>query len=679
MSSIYKYYLDGVHMPDPISWDKWEETIRADFEQNATLETIDSSAEFTGRAYEWLWAKFISPAGHNSETTLVVKEQYAENIYKTIFTGIIFTSDIEFDRRDTIARAKIQDNGFYARINNNKSLEVPFEATKTKSGFPYIIQNARTYLNAFNPCDNTRLVPGISLDQCPVAFPVCNVLLHLISFITDDEMYCTAPPFEPGGAWYGLTISNGAMLHPLADRSPDAVAPSLSFQKIWDELRKKIPLWYYIDYTLNVKPTLVINYKDELYNSRKAATYTSVEKIVTSFDVNKLYSVVEMGSGDTKEKKDDDCDHTPYYDEIGWLGPKEEKYIFETRANIDKSFSLKGDFTISTNLIKEVIYDNLTDHDETIFFIDGGEDTTEPLSDALLNVHVYNRRLFNDQVALRFKKEFPANIAQYYGPKTSGIKAVSTKDSDPTALPYLVRQTIEPIQFNDDYNLGFDASNTYGNGTTQGNAVSLGNSRFTAPSPGIYSLYLDVTVYGDVPEKRFNELDIELGFSIYNSSNVFITTLDELWQIYHEFSKRMSITKAIYLNTGDYVVPTMSATSLKRGFIIHTILTFPYTSVTEVIPEVFIKAGGVFQVDNVFQLSGVFQQADPDEYGIIKTTAAKPLTIIEYDFLKKSRFDLFTVKDAWGNAVIGHIENIKYSRKTNIATLSLLSTKNMLK
>lgn len=271
--------FDGIEVVEtPIGWQDIVSTIKRVKEINSLFITTDAPLTFRDDGYDYLMTKY-----NQSFTTSVIVElqEYVAGTYQKFFEGKIFLKSAVIDREQCTIQVDIEDNSFYAKIDNNKSIEVfPFaEQTKNAASYPtdsayYLAPCAFEQIELFDPNDGTSI--GVhSPPYSSAAYTVFNLFEYLISFMTDNTMGFVSPLFGVGGNYEGLVVTCGIVLRQANPADTGTTEqdfkdnfPKISFQQLFTEVNKKIQIGMYVDYSYT-KPTIVI---DRAYNLRTNAT-----------------------------------------------------------------------------------------------------------------------------------------------------------------------------------------------------------------------------------------------------------------------------------------------------------------------------------------------------------------------------------------------------------------------
>ena len=130
---MYRYYINGSLIDEPIGYDKFVTTIKRDRQIRGIVATQDGTLSFIGSGYDTLY-QFKLDNGFDFTADLLIQRSDDEgNNWDDWYDGKLFISDVEFDEEKKTATTKVTDNGYYARINNNKALGIPIYAEFSKN------------------------------------------------------------------------------------------------------------------------------------------------------------------------------------------------------------------------------------------------------------------------------------------------------------------------------------------------------------------------------------------------------------------------------------------------------------------------------------------------------------------------------------------------------------------
>lgn len=463
--SEFKFLLDGIEVEDPIGWEAMLTTIRRDDTLNSVLVFQDGELSFTGDGYSYLYSKLED--SFCNVVAVDIFEKCGSDDYIQIIKANIFLSDVRFNEKNCTCAVKMEDNSFYAKINNNKNIKTSPFTTKSKNGTDITI--SPTYL--LDVYDLTDIIQRSDIETVRVY----DAFRFLIDFMTDGTVSFQSTSFDVGGTWEGLCISTGFRLR--TGTATDAFT-QFSFQELYTEVASRIPIGMKVinPYT---SPTIVIDTLDLLYPNTEIDNYTDINEIVTSVDQGKLYSNIRVGS------RTINSDLTlKFPEDIRFFGFKEEEFFIIGECNLDNTLELVNNWVLSSNVIYLTVNGDQA-YDSDLFLIDsvlatsttGRTDNQDYLQ---TGDYFYNMDLNNANTIIRYVGFVPNSIASYFDVTGAGTFHAY--------LPSNLTHTAVVAPDNDDYNpLALSAENYDISG-----AYNTGTYRFTAPSTGVYTFNTNV-------------------------------------------------------------------------------------------------------------------------------------------------------------------------------------------
>lgn len=481
----YKFFLDGNEINQPEGWDKMEEGLSRSDELKAILVTENVPLDFIGNGYTILKDKYDTE-GSFSETEIIIQESCNQDgIYETIVTGIIFTSDVEFHYKDCTAKAKIQDNSFYARINNNKSLGARLHVGRSKMDVG-ITAAPITQAQFFKPADGSyfSILGGSGKERSCAGYRVYDFLKFMVDFMTDGEVGFASDTFDVGGIYEGAWITCGVVIRKvkagLSIPEFERTFPKLEFGTGIREIDRKYNIGFIIEEVAG-QPVIRIEDIDFFYDTSTVMTLNNIADIVQTTDTNKLYSKVIFGSSNVLNKIG-----LSFPEDINFVGFKKEEYIITYKANLDKALDLSCEWISSSNVIEDVLLNSNATYDDKIFIIDTvvGSPYQCKQSNWLQATppFYYNEFLTNYQVALRYLGGVPANISDYLNANDNTFSSRATTQNQKILLYDEITGTLngdvsnEPVEFSAEL---ADPSGLYDNALFE----------FSIPAGGFYTLY----------------------------------------------------------------------------------------------------------------------------------------------------------------------------------------------
>jgi hypothetical protein len=396
---MVKFLLDGIEYENPIGWDELSTKIVRDDSISALLVYQDLSLEFTGGAFDYLYGK-LQLDGYCSiiELTIIYTDDCDH-----VINGLIFLSDAEFNERACRAKCKIEDNSFYAKIKNNIKLNTSLYSGKSKNSLDITIPS--TYYADLTGLSNNRVNENIP------CIKVYDAFRYLIDFMTDKTVQFDSKVFGTGGDWEGLVITNG---YRIFDKN-STFQYQVNFEKLFDEVNKRIPLIVYIENPLAASPILRIEKLEDSYGSSEVQQHLNIDEIITKVDNTLLYSKVKVGTSVTDDTFTNYFpENTPYF---GWI---KEEYNIQINCNIDRALDLQCDYATGFNAIWRCLYNQ--DNQDNIFLLDTIVDSPGAYSgqiyaEDIFNIGYYymNSRLNNASVMIRWLQGLPGNPSQFFG------------------------------------------------------------------------------------------------------------------------------------------------------------------------------------------------------------------------------------------------------------------------
>jgi hypothetical protein len=665
----YKYFLNNVLLEDePLGWDELTNKIERVDGIKGLFVTMEVTLTFYGDA----WRTLITSFGNSycEQNTILIQESCDDGItYTDCYEGIIFTSDCVFDYNRCTVSAKVQDNSFYAKINNNKGIKTYVEVGKSKNGVTYT--GAIDYkIVLFDCCANEGTYIG---SRFPHAVTVYEAFKSLIAFMTDDTVDFASTLFEPGGEYEGYCITDGLHISSTiaGEYSATTNIEKICFQDLFSEMNKKFNLGMMV-IGGGTKPILIIEKQSIFSNATSLITLNNVSNVKASIDVNSLFSQVHLGS--------DTIDGTgcpgglAFPRDSPFVTYKDESYYVLGTCNIDKTLDLFSQWQIDTNKIQDCVVNGSTDYDKDIFILE----TTymypfdsecvqgNPFGELALSPRFYNASLMNSAVTPRYLGAVPNSIAQVLAGINDTCLILRTQlDVIKVSAPTTNIATYEPVQFNDKTTPPFN---------DPGGNFTLVNGRYTA-----------VTVGGFY---RFeSEFDIEY---VFNNTTVAPTTATITITFLHKdvANNPLNDTKVIFTETmEDGVFPISSKVytykaqsqmfSMAIGDYVHIAITVQWNNVLSNVDN-FLYAQvkrGLFNTLYTSNGGGEVTAYDPDKYPAYQFEFEYPMSKDDFQLLLDQPNYAITLNTDGVNNFKGFIKEAKYKRKTGLAQFTLIKPK----
>lgn len=657
MRKQFQFFFDGELVSNPIGWEKMIESLTRDKEAKGIFITHDVTLQFTGDAYIKLWNKKMS--GFCSTTELGILESCnRDGYYELIYEAVLFTSDIEFDQRKCVAKVKINDNTFFAKINNNKSLECFLTAGKSKNGID-ITPCPRYTLRLFNPLTGTYNV----MDQLTACFKPYDVLKYFIQFMTDDEVEFDSVLFGPGGDFenlvltFGYVISEYGLGNQVTDEEFRANIQTLKYQTIFQELHRRLNLGFYFDLS-GAKPKILIEKHDDTKLEEVIVDIPKIKEITASFFTDRLYSSVKYGTTVTESENVT----VSFPETIRFVGFKTEEYNVLGKCNLDNALDLQTDFISSSNVIQMAyaISPSDTTYDKNWFFIDceddGGVMKAKQSNWITMGPpYFYNERLTNENVSLRFLGAVPNSISLELAPSNNKFRATST-----VAQPGSTSVRLEPVLFDDDFTLP---------NNDPGLRYDPATGRYTALNGGAFTFYCKIRVKVNHTACPTTNLTVTL------YARKFDDTLSGIPISSHNIQQFLLVPVTSGSSPTFYDLEGTITVNLSPDYYIDigaSAISFPSPLCNP--SSIEVEAGGIFQCLNASDGGGIYQTYDPNKYPIEKYAFGFPLSRLNYQRIKRNVTKAISFNDG-KHFKQGWIDTLKYNLTKGFANITIIANK----
>ena len=472
---MMQFLLDDIIFDAPKGWEEIETTIKRDYDYNSVLANQDTDIDFTGEAYDYLYSK-LRTDGFCTRIKFEVRYSTDGLTYRTLLRGNLFMSDIQFNERTCTATVKIEDNSYYAMINNNKSISTTLNSGKSKNGVS--ITTPPIYKVNFR---NILTLATANRVNC---YRVYDAFEYLIKFMSDGRLQFTSDYLQTtaftdetegsllGYGWKGLALTTGINIR-IGETVNDFSQSQFSFDDLFQEINRRIPLVLIVENPYSEYPTIRIENRDYQYTNANIFTASDVYEIISKVDNKSIYAKVNVGSSVV-------TDQGLFPEQIHFFGFGTEEYIVQGECNIDTTLELGTDWATSSNVICESL-NGAQDYDSNLFLIETEYQTSTTgytwnyNNLGLITAPVpqyYNTNLTNTYILNRYRGGIPGDLAQYTGVTGDG-EFLATELSS-YAVGGLTTMNFTNVIFN---------NGSYYDGL----------NRFTAPITGVYTFNIALT------------------------------------------------------------------------------------------------------------------------------------------------------------------------------------------
>lgn len=634
----FRHFFDGVEVPEPEGWENVTPSIVRDKTLNGILTTIDGSFSFVEDANTFLREKFDTEGFCNLVEYKVLVSVDDGNIWTVFYEGLIFTAAVKFNELNCKALTTVNDNSFYAKINNNKSIGAKPFVPRSKTDATIDVATI-SEISFFNPVDGTYYAN--SGTHGGAGYTAYEAFKYLIAFMTDNTVEFESETFEPGGEWDGLMITCGKVLSTLQDGTSEGQFqdnfPLISFETLYKEVHKEVNIGFIIE-KRGAQAVMRIESKDYFYQTSSSVTLTDIGQIITSTATDQLYSKVKVGSETVTDAVFLSGNANQLFT---WFG--EEEYHVVDKCNIDSTLDLVAGFIKDSDTIENEVVHQAAEHDEEIFIIkctnQSGIYVAEQ-SNWLTGTpppYYYNEVLTNSRVVERFFASIPNQLALFLSTVDNTFEATKSAADSGTNITGV-------IDYDDEIS---DPGNNYNDAVY----------RYTAQDTGAYTFSAELNVRIQFDATHTGPVVIRLVVTRRDALDNFIQFLElEVRQINVGGTYVLSGSVVMELTSTDYVTAAFVMTPSSDG--LSTKL-----------------AGGYFKCTATPAAGGIITDFDPAKQPIIRHEFETALSYSDFLTIQSDPKKLLDFSMAGKPIRSGWIESIKYSPAKGTAKFILNSSK----
>lgn len=682
----YRYWLNGNLITEPRGWDKFVSNITRDKSARGISVERELTLTFGATEYEYFKA-VINAQGYCFENTLRIEITLDNgNTWSEFHNGIVYNSDITFDEKRKECTAKVQDNSFYAYINNNIDLGAYLHVDKSKNGAT--ITTPTLYQVAFHEVPTGAYYPNSAVGGYEYrCYKVYDVFQFLVAYMTDNKVQFVSNTFGVGGIFHDYFITTGYVLcYSIANGYNGAVNPAgitqqqfeasweqLSFKTFFDEMAKRFNLLWWIEYVGGQPYIRIEREQDSRLNNLTTLANHYVDELTWQVGTDALYANIKLAQGVYTN-----ASPITSLPDIPLLGFMEEEVSIAGQCNLRQSLDLTTDFVHDSNTIEDCLANGWApaftrEYDKNVFVINATYYVTNPLppfNDIYQSVasnwlyaappYFYNEQLNNANIYYRYYDGFANDIVAWWA---TGIDYSFTAVQNP-AYAYVVAGmspfgpvTTEPINFNDNNVLGIDPTGVYGNSTTT--PVAQADSYFQAlAATGIYTFSFEAERV-DVPFAGSANAPYKVMLKHYDAAGTTLIT-------------QQTITYGTGLAVGTYynVVNTFNPIVVNAGERVQIALTIE--NVAGVVPNPY----GKYYFRCTASAGGTLIAQDTTKASILEYNYKVPMNYDEYKQIESNLTSYINFR-RYGDAGNrrGWIKQLKYDHNKCIADITLLTSK----
>jgi hypothetical protein len=665
-----RHFIDGFIVEEPQGWDEFTQTLDRDERTRIIGVQYPIDLTFVGGAYELLNGYYIADGCAELDYRCDV---YFEGSWQEACIGKIFLGDIEWDLSRAQAKVSITDDSVGARIVNNRKVIVFPDATVSKTGQVISAVN-KIDLRVFEPTDPI----GTYLPDTRVVYDWLEAMTHLVQYLSDSSVSVVSDWYDalPDDELWAVT--NGYELRQYNDNQR---LTKYTWDTIFLPFARLFNLWAGVERDIDGAPVIRIEPDSYWKGTQVAASFPFTDGLTRKVDQDQLFAKVIIGSGEAIK----DVSSTYSLPFLFLRGFTSEDITLKTACNTDAELDLSVDeFIVDSNRIEAAINGN-DDKDDSIFLIQydvGGPSAKQsqylfPGSSPCL----YNEQALNINVLNRYA--LPSDPILNFGSATlDAFQAERTITGTPqTFTTGLANWTFsipaDRVRFDDDYTSpNFDNSNSYGNGTVQGNPVSNANSRYTAAAQGYatFTVFMpfECTANGyasaGFDPTSWSTFGANMGFVHRDSGGGFIQSVRRVLDAGTEESGlgTFSIlwTFGVSMNAGDYIeiyagFDAESPVPLPPG---NSSLTLNFLN-RAIFRSVFTTTGG-----------GIITSVDPDLFYGTLYDFDRHITQEQWNDLRSDQSQRIQVGPD-GVTVFGYVKNAERNIRTQQTKWTLIANR----
>jgi len=398
-----------------------------------------------------------------------------------VVEGVILMTDCEWSEQEAEVACSIVDSGTGARIHDNRKVPISPASDRSKNNAA-ITPVTQLGIEVF------RADTGAAVGTARKAYDWIDCMRHALEYISDgtigvvSDWYAALPDDQRIALAIGWEVRTGET-YPRIE---------YTFEDLFTEVAKRYNLWRTSEVAPDGSVTVRIEPEAHFYSTTVGMVKTNQMGLVRSQDTDRMYATLKVGDSDAI-KELATANPLPF---VVLLGFTEETFHFQGVCNSDAELDLATKWHSDTNIINHVVRNLGDDYDDDILLIQYTESTSAATQGTYLNQgaapYLYNEEMLNIRVVGRH--DLPGGVGANYGVNFNADFQASYTQSVPGETSswdmgyggnffYVWARA----RYDDDYSAGnFDPSNVWGNGTPQGQPVSLANSRFTAPGQGFF-------------------------------------------------------------------------------------------------------------------------------------------------------------------------------------------------
>jgi hypothetical protein len=423
-----RLFINGTdYTPDTISdLNDLSEHIWYDIERKAFLQEITGTVLLGGQGFRYFQNLLRTDYDTQVPCTLSRYDEYA-GVWETVLHGLVFVTDCTFDLYAQTVEIQLVDNSFFAKIENNKSIEFIIGSGRSKNGTNITGVASSTQIQVLN---NLPTPPLVYFPNRVTGWSRYEAMKFLVAAMTDNQIGFYSDALQEYLDPVQGVLNQGYLFSGEALR--DGVkqyGPNISFEYLYSDLAKLYNLVQYIERDSVGNLRLRVERFDDIRQSGVIDTKHVATPVKEMINSDTLYSCVRLGS------KDEDLDG--YFAFTPFLSTFEEQFSMSYRSNVDKELDLRMQALITdTNLIyytqtQQGLANPDSSKDNEVFYVicrkHNGIDWDEKGTLYFSGEYYLNGDISNQNVLINNFTGLPATIfKQYLNLFTTGFYANSS-------------------------------------------------------------------------------------------------------------------------------------------------------------------------------------------------------------------------------------------------------------
>jgi hypothetical protein len=632
---LYKVYFDGTEMHGFHRWETLKYTLKRDRDTHGIISEDAATLFFTSDAYAYL--KNLYDSGFCNEVKIEIWERCGGK-FNLRFQGLIFVVDCRFYLTDCICEVKINDDNFFSRISNNKSIPITLTSTLSKNKVD-ITPAARLTIDMFDPNG------GGHLADCQ-GITVHEALRFMIDFMSDATLSFESSCFNTGGDYESALIFSGDALY-FQDTLDSNYFKPIQFGDFFNWLHTIFNVEWDI-YRANGQTIFRVEKSSFYYSNLNFGGLSAVNSLIQSSDLDRLYSKISIGSSETVSAG-------AFYEEIDFYGFKTEDYIILGKCNIDKTLDLTYDIITSSNAIQEQIEGGLlgtpeNNFPDSWFLIDCDINTLTANQSQWISVpskYFYNELYQNKNVLLRKFGAIPNSIVENLITNDYSFKVgIDNIYTIVGGLPIV----IEPLRFTDETTPFSDTHNVWDNTLFE----------FTAP---IGSVYRIITSLNGMHGQSVLPETVDINYRVYDADGLAGGVLFSDSQ-----NPQYDIENAA-IGSNPWSITDQKEVFIPQGYKMVVQLTYASASTT-----ISIDVSSYLECIGSYHDDQTLETYNPSDARMIIYEFEAPLTKSQIDTFASTKINRLPIDDGKNN-YIGWIEQMDVDRINGKGVFKLIYTK----